>query len=326
MHILIFNNTLIPASKYGGTERIMWWLGKVLIKAGHQVTFLVKQGSHCPFAKVIAFNPTQSIQSQIPDDVDLMHAHSTINEELKIPVLYTIHGNVPDGLKLPLNSVFVSQNHAHRHGSSVYVHNGIDFDDYGKPDLSQPRTYLHFLAKAAWRLKNVKGAIDIATRCKAQLMVIGGYRLNIKMGFRFTPNLNVHFLGMLGGEKKNEVLAHSKGLLFPVLWHEPFGLAIIESMYFGCPVFGTPYGSLPELIPSAVGFLSASKRDLIQHIKTTSYDPKTCHEYIVQNFDFTQKAKEYMILYERVSNGELLNHTPPTLQHNQTDKFLPFGE
>ncbi len=325
MHILIFSNTVIPASKYGGTERIMWWLGKALVRAGHRVTFLVKKGSHCHFANVIIIDPTKSIQSQIPENVDLIHSHTITTDNFTKPVLYTIHGNVPYGEVLPLNSVFVSQNHAQRHGSSVYVHNGLDFDEYGKPDLNQRRTYLHFLAKAAWRLKNVKGAIDIATKCREQLMVIGGYRLNLKMGFRFTPNLNVHFLGMLGGERKNEVLKHSKGLLFPVLWHEPFGIAIIESLYFGCPVFGTPYGSLPELVPSSVGFLSASKQALIEQIKESTYDPKACHEYVIHNFDFTQKAKEYIALYERILNGESLNNMAPTLQQNHLDKFLPFG-
>ena len=39
-------------------------------------------------------------------------------------------------------------------------------------------------------------------------------------------------------------------------WHEPFGIALIEALYFGCPVFGTPYGSLPEIVEEGVqGFL-----------------------------------------------------------------------
>ncbi|MEF9931013.1 MAG: glycosyltransferase, partial [Bacteroidales bacterium] len=53
---------------------------------------------------------------------------------------------------------------------------------------------------------------------------------------------------MIGGEQKLNILKESKGLIFPVIWNEPFGLAITESLYCGAPVFGTPYGSLPELI------------------------------------------------------------------------------
>ena len=67
---------------------------------------------------------------------------------------------------------------------------------------------------------------------------------------------------MVGGNKKNRLLQHSKGLIFPVKWDEPFGLAITESLYCGCPVFGTPYGSLPELVPSDVGFLAEDMNDI----------------------------------------------------------------
>ena len=56
MHILIVNNTTIPAFKYGGTERIIWWLGKDLVKRGHKVTYLVESGSSCDFAAVIPYN------------------------------------------------------------------------------------------------------------------------------------------------------------------------------------------------------------------------------------------------------------------------------
>ncbi len=324
MHILLFNDTVIPALKYGGTERIMWWLGKELVKRGHKVSFLVKKGSYCDFAEVITFDPDKSIQSQIPKDIDIVHAHYITKENFSQPTITTIHGNIPYGQELPLNSVFVSQNHAERYGSNIYVYNGLDFSDYGDPGLGIERKYLHFLAKAAWRLKNVRGAIDIVNRLKKQLRVIGGYRLNIKMGFRFTLYFNIHFYGMIGGEKKNEILRHSKGLIFPVLWHEPFGIAIVESLYFGCPVFGTPYGSLPELVPPEVGFLSASKKELIHAIQNSDYSSEACHTYAVENFNSVKMAERYIALYERVLNGEQLNAIHPTLQHKQVEKFLPF--
>ncbi|HYK75997.1 MAG TPA: glycosyltransferase [Daejeonella sp.] len=324
MHIVIASNVQLPALEYGGTERIMWWLGKELVRKGHQVSFLVKPGSSCDFARVISYNPAQSLQSQLPADADLVHTHFVTHEQVNIPQVTTIHGNEPIGLSLPLNSVFVSKNHAERHGSQVFVYNGLDFSDYGEPALNEKRLYYHFLGKAAWRLKNVRGAIALANACSEKLRVIGGYRLNIKMGFRFTPNLNVKFMGMLGGEKKNQVLRKSKGLIFPVLWHEPFGIAIIESLYFGCPVFGTPYGSLPELVPPAVGFLSANKEELIEQIKHAAFDAETCHQYAVQNFSSSKMAEEYFKLYQQVLNGENLNQKAPARLQDQKSKFLPF--
>jgi hypothetical protein len=67
---------------------------------------------------------------------------------------------------------------------------------------------------------------------------------------------------MVGGQVKLDLLQGSRGLIFPVLWHEPFGLAVIESLYFGCPVYATPYGALPELVPPACGVLSAGRGEL----------------------------------------------------------------
>ncbi|MGV3510284.1 MAG: hypothetical protein ACO1N7_13415, partial [Sphingobacteriaceae bacterium] len=233
MHVLIVNNTQIPALYYGGTERIIWWLGKELVKKAHRVTYLVKEGSTCDFADIIDYNPNKPLQEQIPTTVDIVHLHFLIDQPVQKPSITTIHGNFPFGIKLPKNSVFVSGNHASRYGSTTYVYNGLDFSDYGDAGLETSRKHYHFLGKAAWRIKNVKGAIDIANKCREKLVVLGGHRLNVKMGFRLTPNLNIKFKGMIGGEEKNEVLRQSKGLIFPVLWHEPFGIAITESLYFG---------------------------------------------------------------------------------------------
>ncbi len=323
MHVLIVNNTRIPAFKYGGTERVIWWLGKELVKMGHRVSYLVSEGSKCDFAEIFTYRLYIPIKKQIPDNVDLVHIHFPTREEFEHPTIITLHGNVPMGDQLPLNCVFVSKDHALRHGSEVYVHNGLDFSDYGSPELDNVKSYYHFLANAAWRVKNVRGAIEVINKSKEKLLVLGGSRLNFKMGFRFTPNLSVKFKGLVGGEEKHELLRHSKGLIFPVLWNEPFGLAIIESLYFGCPVFGTPYGSLPELVTEEVGFLSASKSELVNKIKSNSFDSNTCHNYAVNNFSAELMTERYLALYQKVINGETLNNVSPTLKEI-TEKFLPF--
>ena len=258
MNILIVDNGKIPAVNYGGTERVIWYLGKELLKLGHQVSYLVKEGSTCDFAKVIIRDNTKTISSQIPSNIDVVQFNFSPKEEINIPHIITVHGNSNDKNEFDKNSVFVSKNHAERFGSTSYVYNGLDWSDYGKVDLNNDRKYFHFLAKAAWRVKNVKGAIAVVEQTSQEkLHVVGGTRLNISMGFRFTTSARVRFHGMLGGQDKLNVLQKSKGLIFPVLWNEPFGLSIVESLYFGCPVFATPYGSLPEIVNKEVGFLSA---------------------------------------------------------------------
>lgn len=347
MKILLVNNTKIPVHLYGGTERVIWWLGKSLVKMGHEVTYLVKAGSSCPFAKVLTLHDKKPLSEQIPEDCDIMHLHFETTEELPKPHITTLHGNIDGPHTFDQNTVFISHDHAQRHGGSVFVHNGIDFDDYGKPDLNNRRLYFHFLGNAAWRVKNVRGAIDIAGKANERLHVIGGTRVNFRMGLRITLTPHVRFHGMLGGDGKNAILNGSKGLIFPVLWNEPFGLAIVESLYFGCPVFGTPFGSLPELLGkkgnserkkstwngavdafySDFGCLSVKKSELVDAIKNAdSFDPRRCHEHALENFSAERMAWDYLRLYEHVLHGNPLHKEPPVLEEAQKEKYLTMKE
>ncbi len=239
MHIVIVHNSKIPVVAYGGIERVIWCLADELVKMGHKVTFLTEKGSYCPFADVLVYSPAKSIQAQIPKSADFVHIHFHSNEKIDFPYLITIHGNLPKDTEFLSNTNFVSQNHAKRFNADAFIYNGLNWDDYGKPNFNNKRNYVHFFGKAAWRLKNVKNAIEIAKRNKTEIKVLGGRRINLKMGLRVTFTKYATFYGMVGGDKKLEILNGSKGLIFPVLWHEPFGLAIIESLYYGCPVLGT---------------------------------------------------------------------------------------
>jgi len=326
MNILIANTGFIPVTKYGGTERVIWYLGKELVKMGHKVTYLVKNGSYCDFATVLFFNPALNINAQIPDHIDVVHFNFPPTQEILKPFIVTLHGNINDERLLDINTVFVSKNHAERFGSTCYVHNGMDWDDYDKPALNNKRDYFHFLGNASWRVKNVRGAISIIKNTKAEkLKVLGGSRLNFNMGFRFTVSPRIQFYGMVGGEKKTTLLNGSKGLLFPVRWHEPFGLAITESLYYGCPVFGTPYGSLPEIVNDEVGFLSVKSNELKLAIENkNNFSAKICNEYALENFNSKKMALYYLEKYLVVLNKGTLNQINPKLIKIQEEKFLPF--
>jgi glycosyltransferase involved in cell wall biosynthesis len=225
-----------------------------------------------------------------------------------------MHGNCAKGDVLPLNTVFISRNHANRNNSDVYVYNGLLWDDYPNIDLNHTRDYLHFLGKASWKIKNLSGAAQIAVKAKCKLQVLGGerwklYNLKRKPFYSLHPNLIYH--GLINNIEKIKIMQHSKGLLFPVLWDEPFGLAIIESLYAGCPVFGTKNGSLPELINDKVGFVSNNPDEIIQAIKTKKFSPKVCHDYAVQNFSAKAMTANYLKLYDKILKGETLNKIHP---------------
>ncbi|RZJ06594.1 MAG: glycosyltransferase [Rubrivivax sp.] len=314
MHILLVHKAPIPVYGYGGTERVIWDLGRALVGLGHRVSYLVPAGSHCDFAAVLPLDEGRPWQTQVPADVDLVHFQFDPGESPDTPYLVTEHGNSKESRPFPLNTVFVSADHAARYGSSQFVLNGLDWDAYGPVDWQRPRQRHHFLGKAAWRVKNVQGAIDVALGAGVELDVLGGTRLNLKRGFRFTLSPRVHFHGMVGGATKLALLNASHGLILPVRWHEPFGLAVIESLYFGCPVFATPYGALPELVGPAHGVLSNRRAELSEAVRTARFDARACHEHARSGFSVLLMAQDYVVKYQRVLDGETLNPTPPRMQ------------
>lgn len=324
MRIGIVHEAILPAIKYGGTERVLWDLGYELEKMGHEVTYIVPAASQLSFGKKIALE-TVDFSKLTTEHLDVLHFHSRFPgvENVNLPYVITLHGNINVKEDLNLNTIFVSENHAERFASDSFVYNGLNWDNYSQPSFKNKREKFHFLGKGAWRVKNLKGAIDVVTHSKKEKMdVLGGVRFNINMGIRLTFSPRITFHGMVDNEKKSEVMNRSKGLIFPVLWHEPFGLAIIESLYFGCPVFGTPYGSLPELVIPEVGYLSESREKLSEaSVRSDMFDKRICHEYARDNFNSKQMAIDYIAKYEKVLNGETLNSKPPILQ-NYSEKFL----
>ena len=314
MHVLLINNSSIPVYAYGGTERVIWDLGAELVRRGHRVSYLVPGGSRCDFAAVLPIRPDAPWEPQIPADVDVAHFQFNPRCELARPYLVTEHGNARKPKPLPRNTVFLSRDHAARYGSDEWVYNGLDWASYGPVDFERPRPHYHFLGKAAWGVKNVRGAIRVALRAGVELDVLGGDRLNWKRGFRYTLSRRIHFHGMVGGAQKAGLLAASRGLIFPVRWHEPFGLAVIESLYFGCPVFATPYGALPELVPAHCGVLADNAAALADAVRANAFDARACHAHALEQFGVQRMADGYLRMYERVLAGEVLNARPPMIQ------------
>lgn len=320
MNILIVaENAVLPVAKYGGLHRMVWCLGSALAQAGHKVTFLCAKGSQCAFAHIIERDKSIPVEKQIPEDIDVVHFNTPVPKNFDKPYVDTIHGNF--NKEFTHNSVFLSKDHAKRFGSDSYVYNGLDWDDveYANADITRERINYHFLGKAAWRVKNVSGAISVVKHlpCEGDLDVIGGCRFNFHMGLRFTFSPRIHFHGMCGGEQKRNLLMQSKGLIFPVIWHEPFGLAVIESLYFGAPVFCTPYGALPEIVIPEVGYLSSNRAEMTDAIVHANYSAKICHEYARDTFNARRMAEGYLEKYEQVMNGKVLNPTLPKQIENE---------
>ncbi|HEX9164370.1 MAG TPA: glycosyltransferase [Gemmatimonadales bacterium] len=317
----------VPPETYGGADRAAGWLATDLARRGHRVTLIAAPGSRSDLAEVRVLDPKSPAGTQIPEGTDVAHFFFPPEGEVPVPYLVWIQGNPSAGSPIDRNTVFVSAKHAERYGSNAFVYNGIDPADYGPVDWARPRTHLHFLAKASWKVKNLKGAMRVARLAGRRLVVMGGTRLSFSMGFRLTLDPRIRFAGMVGGVRKNAILNASRGLVFPVRWHEPFGIAVIESLYFGCPVLATPYGSLPELVPPDVGMLSTRAADLAEAARAPGrFDPRRCHEWVMDRFTAPRVTDAFLALYERVLNGEPLNQVTPRLSVEALGRLLPWED
>ncbi|MFL0799535.1 MAG: glycosyltransferase family 4 protein [Agarilytica sp.] len=311
LHVLL-SRLPLPPTKYGGTERVVWSLAQGQILQGHDVRFLWKKASPLPKDTII-YNKKIPLTQQIGDWPDVVHFHWPYEGELHKPFVCTEHGNANHARSYPINTVFLSKKHAENHGAKCYIYNGLDWRSYGEPNLTQPKNYFHFLGKAKTATKNLAGAIDIAKRAKTRLDVLGGSRFNFTRSPIAYWDLSVKFHGMVGGQKKINTIKNSNGLIAPSLWHEPFGLAITESLYLGCPVFATPFGSHPEIIDSdEIGLLSTSYEELAEGIKDVSrFSRMLCHQTAKEKFGMGLMAENYLKTYEKVINNETLNPAIP---------------
>lgn len=323
MNIVLHFENILPVKTYGGIERIVFWHMCELVKHGHRVTLIGHPQSqvskygihHIP----IDLNDKDGWIKLIPDNTDIIHLNYNHDPQIGIPVINTVHGNGKVGESFTQNSVFVSKKHAENHNAQAFVYNAVDFSEYPfiRKDLNWDRFL--FLAKASWRVKNLNQAVKACRNSHKHLEVIGGRWWGLS---RY-----IHNHGIIGGIDKLKIMSQCDCLIFPVRWHEPFGIAVIEAMSQGLPVIGSPYGSLPELITSNTGFIAQNYHELESMVKSNSkkFDAEEIRKSVEERFNITKHAVAYLELYKQVISGKKLNSQNPSWAFtSRAENLLPF--
>ena len=293
MHVALYTHSRLPVRGYGGTQRVVVWLARGLAQLGHRVTLIAPAGSAVPEASLIALDlrevtrPGFDVSPHVPADADLLHAHTPLTTAPQQPHVFTLHGNRRIWEPATPNTIFLSRDHARRHGGAAFVYNGVD-----------PADFVYREEKAAYdlflgRLHSAKGyrwAIEGAKLADKRLVVAGGWRPSVRPSLRF--------VGSVDGQRKAALLANAQCLWMPALWDEPFGLTLVEGMMSGTPVLGTRRGALPEVVSSETGALGDTLEDLVRLRATIDrLDPAACRARAERWFSHLRMAQEYVRVY-----------------------------
>ena len=311
MHVVVASHQPLPAKGYGGPQRVVAALVHGLAALGHRVTLLAPAGTRVPATKVVEVPPRKfgdavGLAPHVPSDADIVHAHFPLKRGPgAIPFVQTIHRNLKPGSQPYPNAIFLSRDHARRHGSETFVYNGLNPAEYVFRRFPKRSTqYDLFLGK----LHSAKGyhwAVEAAKHTGHRLIVAGGWRPS------FTGSIK--YVGEVDGATKAALLARARCLWNPAEWDEPFGLVTIEALLSGTPVLGTRRGALPELITPEVGALCETMDDMIAAAATIhTRDPGACRARAERGFTDLVMAEAYVRMYRAVLESGTLPPGRPT--------------
>ena len=326
----------VPPARYGGTERVVSWLTEELEALGHEVTLFASGDSHTS-AELVPCGERALRAALVDDEIaphvlqlervfdprrrfDIIHFHSgtmhlPLARRSPTPTVTTMHGrlDLPELTELlwemrdlPLVSISDEQREPVPWCRWVgTVHHGQP------PELLRhdPRggRSLAFLGRVSPE-KGPVDAIRIARAAGVPLVIAAKVD---KYDQRFFDDViapliaeddSITFLGEVDDAGKQALLGRALGLIFPIDWPEPFGLAMIEAMACGTPVVARRRGSVPSIVEHGrTGFIVDDVVSGVEAVqRLTTLDRAAVRAAFEERFTARRMALDYVALYEKL--------------------------
>jgi len=326
----------VPPKLYGGTERIVSFLTEELVGMGHDVT-LFASGDSVTSAKLEPCWPqAMRLDADAKDylaphimmvekiarrahEFDVIHLHIDylsypILDRMNTPFVTTLHGRLDLPVLPPLYSMFphvpvVSISDSQRAPlpeanfiGTIYHGLPAKLLDQGPGDKGYlafigrispekgPDAAIRIAGEAGWKIK-IAAKIDNADKAY--------FEKEIRHLFELP---HVEYIGEINDDRKSEFLGNAAGLLFPIAWCEPFGLAMIEAMACGTPVIAMRNGSVPEVVDEGVtGFIVRSEAEAVAAVgKLSALDRNRVRRTFETRFSARRMAEDYVDIYQEL--------------------------
>ena len=306
MRIYLSSGHRYPAWRYGVAAHVIHdRLARGLAELGHELRYHVEDFG----------------DEKLPDDVipvrglkgdeDIIHSNrftAAETPETQLPWIRSIHSDLlaqglPREQSRP-NFVFVSKTIARLHGSDRFVWNGIDPADFIYSETKDDY-FLFLVAGNAHKARTYKGidiAFWIAKQTGIKLVVAGGTdnsSENDELGKLCREN-DAEFVGLIYEQRKAEIFAAAKALLFPTQVIEAFGLPVAEALMSGTPVITSDRGAMREVLDPRGGFICAGESDYLDAVENLAQIKSAdCRQLALSRFHYLDMAQKYVREYER---------------------------
>lgn len=332
----------VPPRGYGGIEWVVHLLSEELVARGHDVTLFATGDSHtsADLRHVFEEGPTALMHQTRPDAMhagtafrhiveearagrpyDLVHDHTAwlgvaFAKTVEAPLVHTIHGAFVEAKRefyghFRDHAAFVTISRYQQRDFpdlryAGCVPNAIEIDAF--PFRETKEDYLLSLGRIA-RDKAQGVAVRVAKAVGIPLVLAGKIDPGDDTAYfeeAVLPHVDgdlIRFEGEVPDERKRELLAGARALLFPIEWPEPFGLVTIEALACGTPVIATPRGAVPEIVTHGeTGFIVSSEDGMAEAIKRADeISPERCREEAERRFSPAVMTRGYESIYATVA-------------------------
>lgn len=314
-------------------EQLVSLLTEELVRRGHDVTLFATGDSrtsatlHSVYSRGYFDDPdlwdwrfhemmNAAAAFERAHEFDLIHSHCyyfalPFTRLVSTPILHTDHVNL--GLDVPaayrrypevrVAAPSVSHSRQMSGVSTTVIHHGIDIDAF--PFMPNRGDYLLFLGRMEPE-KGPVGAVRAAGAVGLPLILAGPPSdYFYEEVAPLVDGVGVSFVGPVGSERRNQLLAGAAALIFPIQAPEPFGLVMIEAMACGTPVAAIPLGAVAEIVdPGVTGFLADDADSLPAAIRSClSLDRRTVREAARRRFHYHRMVDEYEQLYASIASS-----------------------